>query len=82
MCGAFLSRTLGWHSKRKVKAMNPNQLNVAKARVVRNELLEEARRSRHQARAERHAARAGRPRTSFHTHPLSALLELGFSGRR
>jgi hypothetical protein len=62
--------------------MNPNQLNVAKAMVVRHELLEEARRSRLQARAERQAAKANPPRTSFHAHPLSALLELGFSGRR
>ena len=82
MCGAFLRRTLEWHSKRKAKAMNPNQMNVAKAMVAQHELLEDARRSRLQAEAERREAKTTRPRTSFHTHPLSSLLGLALSGRR
>jgi hypothetical protein len=82
MCGAFLRRTLEWHSKRKAKAMNPNQMNVAKAMVAQHEFLEEARRSRLQAKAERREAETTRPRKSFHTHPLGTLLSLGFPGRR
>ena len=82
MCGAFLRRTLEWHSKRKAKAMNPNQMNVAKAMVAQHELIEEARRSRLQAKAERREAETTRPRKSFHTHPFSTLLSLGFPGRR
>jgi hypothetical protein len=82
MCGPFLRRTLEWHTKRKAKAMNPNQMNVAKAMVAQHELLEEARRSRLQAQAERSEAKTTRPRKSFHTHPLSGLLGLGLSGRR
>lgn len=82
MCGAFLSRTLEWHTKRKATAMNPNQMNVAKAMVAQHEFLEEARRSRLQADAGRRETETTRPRKSFHTHPLSALLSLGLSGRR
>jgi len=82
MCGAFLRRTLEWHSKRKAKAMNPNQMNVAKAMVAQHEFLEDARRSRLQAKAERREAETTRPRKTFHTHPLSALLSLGLPGRR
>jgi len=82
MCGAFLRRTLEWHSKRKAKAMNPNQMNVAKAMVAQHEFLQEARRSRLQAKAERREAETTRPRKTFHTHPLSALLSLGLPGRR
>jgi hypothetical protein len=82
MCGAFLSRTLEWHTKRKAKAMNPNQMNIAKAMVARHELLEEARRSRLQAQAERPEAEATRPRKSFYAHPLGDLFGLGLSGRR
>jgi hypothetical protein len=82
MCGAFLRRTLEWHSKRKAKAMNPNQMNVAKAMVAQHEFLQEARRSRLQAKAERGEAETTRPRKTFHTHPLSALLSLGLPGRR
>jgi hypothetical protein len=62
--------------------MNPNQMNVAKAMVAQHELLEEARRSRLQAQAESQEAKTTRPRKSFHTHPLSGLLSLGFPGRR
>jgi hypothetical protein len=82
MCGAFLRRTLEWHSKRKAKAMNPNQMNVAKAMVAQHEYLEEARRSRLQAKAEGSTAETTRPRKTFHTHPLSGLLSLGLPGRR
>jgi len=82
MCGAFLSRTLEWHTKRKAKAMNPNQMNIAKAMVAQHEFLEDARRSRLQAKAERREAETTRPRKSFHTHPFSTLLSLGFPGRR
>jgi hypothetical protein len=82
MCGAFLSRTLEWHSKRKAMTMNPNQMNVAKAMVIQHELIEAARRSRLQAQAGRRQAKANRPRTTFHAHPLSGLLGLGLSGRR
>jgi hypothetical protein len=82
MCGAFLRRTLEWHSKRKAKAMNPNQMNVAKAMVAQHEFLQEARRSRLQAKAERGEAETTRPRKTFHTHPLSALFSLGLPGRR
>jgi hypothetical protein len=82
MCGAFLRRTLEWHTKRKAKAMNPNQMNVAKAMVAQHEFLEEARRSRLQDKAERQGTQTTRPRKSFHTHPLSGLLSLGFPGRR
>jgi hypothetical protein len=66
----------------KAKAMNPNQMNVAKAMVAQHEYLEEARRSRLQAQAEGQKAEATRPRKTFHGHPLSGLLSLGFSGRR
>jgi hypothetical protein len=62
--------------------MNPNQMNVAKAMVAQQELLEEARRSRLQAQAESQGAKTTRPRKSFHSHPLSGLLSLGFPGRR
>jgi len=62
--------------------MNPNQMNVAKAMVAQHELIEEARRSRLQAKAERREAETTRPRKSFHTHPFSTLLSLGFPGRR
>ncbi|HEY2056179.1 MAG TPA: hypothetical protein VGH14_19785 [Solirubrobacterales bacterium] len=62
--------------------MNPNQMNVAKAMVAQHDYLEEARRSRVQAEAERQETKTTRPRKSFHTHPLSALLGLGLSGRR
>ena len=82
MCGAFRSRTLEWHCKRKAMAMNPNQMNLAKAMVAQHEFFEEARRSRLQAEAERRAERASGPRRSFHPHPLSGLLGLAFSGRR
>jgi hypothetical protein len=82
MCGAFLSRTLEWHTKRKAKAMNPNQMNIAKAMVAQHEFLEEARRSRLEAEAERREAETTRPRKSFHTHPLGALLSLALPGRR
>ena len=82
MCGAFLRRTLEWHSKRKAMAMNPNQMNVAKAMVAQHEFLEDARRSRLQAKAERREAETTRPRKSFHTHPFSTLFSLGFPGRR
>ena len=82
MCGAFLRRTLEWHSKRKAKAMNPNQMNVAKAMVARHEFLEEARRSRLQAQAESPGAETTRPRKSFSAHPFGTLLNLGFHGRR
>jgi hypothetical protein len=82
MCGAFLSRTLEWHTKRKAKAMNPNQMNIAKAMVAQHEFLDEARRSRRQAKAERREAETTRPRKSFHTHPLGALLGLALPGRR
>jgi hypothetical protein len=82
MCGPFLSRTLEWHSKRKAMAMNPNQMNVAKAMVARHEYLEEARASRLQARAERQAERTSRPRKSFFAHPLGDLFGLGLPGRR
>jgi hypothetical protein len=82
MCGAFLRRTLEWHSKRKAKAMNPNQMNVAKAMVAQHEFLEDARRSRLQAKAERREAETTPPRKSFHTHPLGTLLSLAFPGRR
>jgi hypothetical protein len=82
MCGAFLRRTLEWHTKRKAKAMNPNQMNVAKAMVAQHEFLEEARRSRLQGQAERQETGTTRPRKSFYTHPLSSLLGLGLSGRR
>jgi hypothetical protein len=63
-------------------AMNPNQMNVAKAMVAQHELLEEARRSRLQAKAERQDAPTTRPRKSFPTHPLGGLLSLGLPGRR
>jgi hypothetical protein len=63
-------------------AMNPNQMNVAKAMVARHEYLEEARRSRLQAKAERPEAETIRPRKSFYTHPLSSLLGLALPGRR
>jgi hypothetical protein len=66
----------------KAKAMNPNNMNVAKAMVAQHEFLEEARRSRLQAEAEGHEAKATRPRRTFHSHPLSGLLSLGLSGRR
>jgi hypothetical protein len=66
----------------KAKAMNPNQMNVAKAMVAQHEFLEEARRSRLQGEAEAAEAKATRPRKTFHSHPLSGLLSLGFSGRR
>lgn len=82
MCGPFLRRTLEWHSKRKAKAMNPNQMNVAKAMVAQHEFLEEARRSRLQAKPESHEDEATRPRKTFHSHPLSTLFGLAFSGRR
>jgi hypothetical protein len=82
MCGPFLRRTLEWHIKRKAKAMNPNQMNVAKAMVAQHELLEEARRSRLQAQAERQEPQTKRPRKSFYAHPLGDLLGLGLSGRR
>jgi hypothetical protein len=82
MCGAFLSRTLEWHSKRKAMAMNPNQMNIAKAMVARHEYLEEARRSRLQAKADRQAEKANRPRKSFYAHPLGDLFGLGLLGRR
>ncbi len=82
MCGPFLRPTLGSHRKRKAKAMNPNQMNVAKAMVARHELLEEGDRSRLRAKAERREAEATRPRRSFHTHPLGTLLGLGLPGRR
>jgi hypothetical protein len=82
MCGRFLRRTLEWHSKRKAMAMNPNNMNVAKAMVAQHELLEDARRSRLQAKAERRGAQATSPRKSFHSHPLLGLLGLGLSGRR
>jgi hypothetical protein len=82
MCGAFLRRTLEWHTKRKAMAMNPNQMNVAKAMVAQHELIEEARRSRLQAKAQSNEAKTTRPRKSFHSHPLSGLLSLGFPGRR
>jgi hypothetical protein len=82
MCGGFLSRTLEWHTKRKAKAMNPNQMNVAKAMVAQHEFLEEARLSRLQTEAERREAKATRPRRTFHSHPLSALLGHGLPGRR
>lgn len=82
MCGAFLSRTLEWHIKRKAMAMNPNQMNVAKAMVAQHEFLEEARRSRLKADAGRRDAEATRPRKTFHAHPLSGLLSLGLPGRR
>ena len=62
--------------------MNPNQMNVARAMVAQQELLDEARRSRLQAKAARRDAKAIPPRTTFHTHPLSSLLSLGLSGRR
>jgi len=81
MCGAFLRRTLEWHSKRKAMAMNPNQMNVAKAMVAQHEFLEDARRSR-QARADHRKTETTRPRRTFHTHPLSSLLSLGLPGRR
>jgi hypothetical protein len=63
-------------------AMNPNQMNVAKAMVARHEYLEEARRSRLQAKAQREAAQATSPRKSFYAHPLGDLFGLGLSGRR
>jgi len=62
-------------------AMNPNQMNVAKAMVAQHEFLEDARRSR-QARADRRKTETTRPRRTFHTHPLSSLLSLGLPGRR
>lgn len=61
--------------------MNPNQMNVAKARVAQHEFREEARRSRLQAEAE-HEAKASTPRKAPGFHPLSRLISLGFSGRR
>jgi len=82
MCGPFLSRTLEWHTKRKAMAMNPNQMNIAKAMVAQHEFLEEARRSRIQAQAERREAEPTRPRKSFFAHPLGDLFGLGLSGRR
>jgi hypothetical protein len=82
MCGPFLSRTLEWHTKRKAMAMNPNQMNVAKAMVAQHEYLEEARRSRLQAKAERQETMTTRPRKSFHSHPISALFGHGLLGRR
>ena len=82
MCGAFLRRTLEWHTKRKAKAMNPNQMNVAKAMVAQHEFLEEARQSRLQAQAERQEAKTTRPRKTFHSHPLSSLFGHGLLGRR
>ena len=63
-------------------AMNPNQMNVAKAMVAQHEYLEEARRSRLQAQANRREAKATRPRKSFYAHPLGDLFGLGLSGRR
>jgi hypothetical protein len=66
----------------KAMAMNPNQMNVAKAMVAQHELLEDARRSRLQADAERREAETTEPRKSFHSHPFGALLSLGFPGRR
>jgi hypothetical protein len=66
----------------KGTAMNPNQMNVAKAMVAQHEFLEEARRSRLQAQPGRREAGTTRPRKSFHAHPLSALLSLGLPGRR
>jgi hypothetical protein len=62
--------------------MNPNQMNVAKAMVAQHEFLEDARRSRLQAEAESREAETTRPRKSFHSHPFSTLLSLGFPGRR
>jgi hypothetical protein len=63
-------------------AMNPNQMNVAKAMVAQHEYLEEARRSRLQAKAERRETKATRPRKSFYAHPLGDLFGIGLSGRR
>jgi hypothetical protein len=63
-------------------AMNPNQMNVAKAMVARHEYLEEARRSRLQAKVERQETKTTAPRKSFYSHPLSSLLGLGLLGRR
>jgi hypothetical protein len=63
-------------------AMNPNQMNVAKAMVARHEYLEEARLSRLQAKAERQETKTPRPRKNFYAHPLSSLLGLGLPGRR
>lgn len=82
MCGPFLRRTLEWHTKRKAKAMNPNNMNIAKAMVAQHEFLEEARRSRLQAKAERQEAGTTRPRKSFSAHPLGTLFSLGLHGRR
>ena len=82
MCGPFLRRSLEWHTKRKAKAMNPNQMNVAKAMVAQHEFLEEARRSRLQAQAKRREAKATRPRKSFYSHPLAELFGTGLPGRR
>lgn len=82
MCGAFLSRTLERHTRRKAMAMNPNQMNVVKAMVAEQELLEEARRSRLRAKARRREAKATSPRKTFHAHPLSGLLGTGLFGRR
>ncbi len=62
--------------------MNPNQMNIAKAMVAQHELLEDARRSRLQAEAESRKAKTIAPRTTFHSHPFSALLSLGLPGRR
>jgi hypothetical protein len=63
-------------------AMNPNQMNVAKAMVARHEYLEEARRSRLQAKAGGDEAKPARPRKSFFSHPLGELFGLGLPGRR
>jgi hypothetical protein len=82
MCGAFLSRRLEWSLQAKGETMNPNQMNVAKAMVAQHELLEDARRSRLQAKAGRREAKTTTPRTTFHSHPFSALLSLGLPGRR
>jgi hypothetical protein len=82
MCGAFLRRTLEWHTKRKAMAMNPNQMNVAKAMVAQHELIEEARRSRLQGKAQGNEAKTTPRRKTFHSHPLSGLLSLGLHGRR
>jgi hypothetical protein len=66
----------------KGEAMNPNNMNVAKAMVAQHELLEEARRSRLQAKAGARRAAATSTRANHDHHHLLGLLGLALPGRR
>jgi len=68
MCGAFLSRSLGLHTERKARTMNPSQMMIAKAMVAQTALREEAAESR------RSRNKAGRSRTTREDHHFLGLL--------